>query len=94
MKNEKIENKVENLNTQRKNLKKRKTNRKNKIYRCTAKKTALKSIWYYKPWEAFLYSDLLFDANGIRYTDYLRARDELRQQPPVKKKNMLEVPNS
>lgn len=80
------------MTAQRKFAKNDKTIHKNKIHRHTGKKTALKSIWYYKPWEAFLYSDLLFDANGIRYTDYLRARDELRQQPPVKKKNMLEVP--
>lgn len=82
------------MNAQRKDLKNRKTIRKNKNYRSTGKKTALKLIWYYKPWEAFLYTDLLFDANGIRYTDYLRARDELRQQPPVKKINMLEVPQT
>lgn len=92
MEKEKIKNTGENLNAQRKDLKNRKTIRKNKIYRSTGKKSALKSIWYYRPWEAFLYTDLLFDADGIRYTDYLRARDELRQQPPVKKTNMLEVP--
>jgi hypothetical protein len=82
------------MGAQRKDLKLSKVYRKNKKCFSTGKKTALKSIWYYKPWEAFLYTDLLFDADGIRYTDYLRARDELRQQPPVKKKNMLEVPNN
>ena len=91
-KNEKIKNTGEILNAQRKDLKNRKTIRKNKNCFSRGKKTALKSIWYYRPWEAFLYTDLLFDADGIRYTDYLRARDELRQQPPVKKTNMLEVP--
>lgn len=80
------------MGAQRKDLKSSKVYRKNKKCFHTGKKTALKSIWYYKPWEAFLYTDLLFDADGIRYTDYLRARDELRQQPPVKKTNMLEVP--
>lgn len=94
MKNEKIKNTGENLNAQRKDLKKRKTVYKNLKHRHTGKKTALKSVWYYKPWEAFLYTDLLFDADGIRYTDYLRARDELRQQAPVKKTNMLEVPDT
>lgn len=82
------------MGAQRKDLKKRKTIHKNKNCRYTAKKTALKSIWYYKPWEAFLYTDLLFDADGVRYVDYLRARDELRQQPPVKYTNKLEVPNT
>lgn len=94
MKKEKIKNTGVNLNAQRKDLKNRKTIRKNKIYRSTGKKTALKLIWYYKPWKAFLYTDLLFDANGMRYTDYLRARDELMQQPPVKKINMIEVPDT
>lgn len=80
------------MGAQREDLKKRKTIHKNKNRFSTGKKTALKSIWYYKPWEAFLYTDLLFDADGLRYVDHLRARDELRQQPPVKKTNMLEVP--
>jgi len=94
IKNEKIKNKGENLNAQRKDLKKRKTIHKNLKHRCTVKKTALKKIWYYKPWEAFPYTDLLFDANGIRYVDYLRARDELRQMPPQRPKNKLEVPDT
>ena len=94
MKTEKIKNKGKKMNAQREDLKKRKTIHKNKICRSTVKKTALKSIWYYKPWEAFLYTDLLFDANGVRYVDYLRARDELRQQPPIRQTDKLEVPST
>lgn len=93
MKKEKIKNTGEKLNAQRKVLKNRKTIRKNKNCFSTGKKTALKSIWYYRPWKAFSYTDLLFDADGVRYVDHLRARDELRQQTPVKKTNMLEVPS-
>ena len=93
-KNEKIKSKVKKMNAQREDLKKRKTIHKNKKNLSTGKKTALKSVWYYKPWEAFLYTDLLFDADGVRYVDYLRARDELRQQPLHKRINMLEVPDT
>lgn len=82
------------MTSRREDLKKRKTIHKNKKLRYTGKKNALKLIWYYKPWEAFLYPDLLFDANGVRYVDYLRARDELKQLPPVKKIDMLEVPST
>ena len=82
------------MGAQREDLKLCKVIRKNKNRFSTGKKTALKSIWYYKPWEAFLYTDLLFDADGVRYVDYLRAKDELRQQPQIKKIDMIEVPNN
>lgn len=82
------------MTTQRKDLKSRKVISKNLKRRYTGKKTALKSVWYYKPWEAFLYTDLLFNADGVRYVDYLRAKEELRNQPPVMMRlNMIEVPN-
>jgi hypothetical protein len=82
------------MGVQREDLKKRKTVYKNLKHRHTGKKTALKNVWYYKPWEAFLYTDLLFNADGVRYVDYLRAKEELRNQPPVMLRlNMLEVPN-
>lgn len=82
------------MTVQRKDLKKHKTICKNKKSRCTGKKTALKMIWYYKPWEAQIIPEFLFNADGIRYTEYLRTRDELRQMPMVKKINMLEVPTT
>ena len=90
----KIKIKGEKMTAQRKFVKNDKTIHKNKIHRHTGKKNAFPKVWYYKPWNFFPYTDLLFDADGIRYTDYLRARDELRQQPPVKNTNMLEVPDT
>ena len=81
------------MNTQRKDLKKTKNYHRNKNRFSTGKKNAFPKVWYYKPWKFFPYTDLLFDADGIRYTDYLSARDELRQ-PHTKKTNMLEVPDT
>lgn len=81
------------MTAQRKFTKKDKTIHKNKIHRYKSKKNAFPKVWYYKPWNVFLYQDLLFDADGFRYVDYLRAREELRQ-PHAKKTNMLEVPDT
>lgn len=81
------------MGVQREDLKNNKAIPKNKKNRYTGKKTALKNVWYYKPWEAFLYIDLLFDATGVRYVDYLRAREELKHLPPFVRPNMIEVPN-